>query len=244
MYRKRTLPSSFTNTSYTPPRKRSATITLSRPTSYRTNYQYQQYLKRKNQRTGGFVGKELKFADYSVVAANFPTTWTLWDPSTGALNAVAQGNSESQRIGRKISNTSLHIRGMLNGSTNSTGVSCRIVVFKDNQSNGAAPTPANVMTSGINGFRNLEYVSRFQVLVDKVYNINPSISHNSTTGALNSSSPNRHVAFNMNIPSETTFDGTTADISDITDCSYHVMVIADIANACAFSYSSRFRYYG
>ena len=99
MYRKRTLPSSFNNTPYTPPRKRSAAITLSRPPAYRQNYQYQNYLKRKsNVRTGGFLGKEKKFADYSVAALNVGTTWSLVDPSTGALNAVAQGNGESEQV--------------------------------------------------------------------------------------------------------------------------------------------------
>lgn len=245
---------SYRNYSYGPTGRTSKRrgINLTRPPTYRRNQGWQdwramKYIARKplNLRTGGFTGKELKFVDYSVASSALPSSWTLWDPATGALNAVAQGNGESQRIGRKITNSSLHIRGILNASsTVANGASCRIVVFKDNQSNGAAPTPSNVMTSGINGFRNLEYVSRFQVLVDKVYNINPSITFNGNTSTLNASSPNRHIAFNMKISSDTTFDGTTADISDITDGSYHVMVISDAATACNFFYSSRFRYLG
>lgn len=251
MLRKRYFPQTSFATRTGPSARRRPSIVLSYPPGYKSGHYYKMrranysYKKPNNVRTAGFIGKELKFVDYSVAASQLPNYWAMWDPATGALNAIAQGTGESQRIGRKVSNTSLHIRGILNGYTlSANGVSCRIVVFKDTQSNGAAPLPANVMTAGINGFRNLEYVSRFQVLIDKVYNINPSITFNGNTNVVNSSSPNRHIAFNVRLPGVTTFDATTASIDNITDVSYHVMVCSDANLSCAFSYSSRFRYTG
>lgn len=243
MYRKRTLPSSFTNTPYTPPRKRSSSINLTRPTSYRTNYQYQQYLKRKNLRTGGFLGKELKFVDYTYGINPVTSTWQLEVPSTGALNAVAQGSGESQRNGRKITNASLHIKGNFSLTTSRAhGVEVRIVVVKDNQTNGAALTPANVMTQGVHGFRNLEWVSRYTVLADKTYVLNPSITHTGTTNDGNA--PIRPFSLNVNLSGTTSFDDVNADISDITDCAYQVISCCSAANAAQIQYQSRFRFYG
>ena len=116
----------------------------------------------------------------------------------------------------------------------------RIVVFKDSQTNAAAPLPANVMNAGLNGFRNLEWVKRFQVLYDKTHVISPQAYYNGSSVMGNA--PRRDFRVNVPLSTTTTYDATTADISDITDCSYHIMVISTTNSQ--ISYTSRFRYYG
>lgn len=231
-------------------------INLVRPPGYRTNQSWQdwramKYIARRpirmNFRTGGFIGKELKFVDYTrQQAAATGGVWYLADPPTGALNAVAQGDGESQRIGRKYSSASLHIRGTysLSNPNANNGCTLRVVIFRDTQSNGAAPTPLNVMNAGINGFRNLEYVSRFAVMYDKTFTLNPSIAFNTSTTQEFSSNPERYFSMNFKLSGDILANGPNADISDIVDTSYHVMICASASAAILFSYSSRYRYRG
>lgn len=235
--------------------KRRPRINLIRPAGYRTSQSWQdwramKYIARnpmppapfRNIRTGGYLGKELKFVDntyQSAVAVN----WTLEMPATGSFNAVAVGAGESERIGRKISNSSLHIRGnlILSGATPALSSRCRIVLVKDNQTNGAALVPGNVIVGGIDGFRNLEHVSRFQILFDRTYTLTPAITYDGSMIITNQ--PRRSFTINVKTSGDTLYDGPTAGISDITDCSYQLIAISDYL-AITIDYQSRFRYRG
>jgi len=241
----------YTPTGRTPKRRG---INLTRPPTYRRNQAWQdwramKYIARKplNLRTGGFIGKELKFVDYSRSGGTgLANTWTLCNPASGALNAVAQGDGESQRIGRKITPSSLHIRGVIdmNSSTSNTA-SVRVVVVKDLQTNAAALTPSQVMTPGLNGFRNLEYVSRFQVVYDKIFTLSPAVGWNSQANTVLSNGPDRYFRINLRCnDKDILFDGPTADISDIVNVAYSVIACGTTASGVGFNYESRFRYLG
>jgi len=173
-----------------PPYKRRQ-INLIRPAGYRTNQAWQDWRAMKyiaarpippvpsrNIRTGGYTGKELKFVDQSLAAAAIGTTWTLMDPATGALNAVAQGNGESERIGRRITNVSLHIRGWVsvnNGDADANLI--RVCVVRDTQTNGAAADIDDLFDTSIANehafdvFNNLDNKGRFKTLMDKYINL-------------------------------------------------------------------------
>lgn len=245
-----------------PPYKR-RTINLIRPAGYRSNQAWQDWRAMKfiaarpippvpsrNIRTGGFTGKELKFIDQSLAAAVIGTTWTLMDPATGALNAVAQGNGESERIGRRITNVSLHIRGWI--STNNGDADANIIrvcVVRDTQTNGAALTPPELpfADNNINSYRNLEWLKRFNVLYDKTFVLNPSITGSGAGNTVISNSPTRYFTANFNLSGTTDFDGTTANVSDITDNSIHVLAIhypRSGPSTALLEYTSRFRYTG
>lgn len=224
-------------------------INLTRPPTYRSNQQWQdwrtmKYIARRplNLRTGGFIGKELKFVDYSY-AGNVGTSWALEMPAVGSFNAVAAGSGESERIGRKITNNSLFIRGVLRENT--SGIVCsrtRLVLVKDCQTNGASLTPATIMAGGIDSFRNLEQISRFKVLYDKTFVLTPMISHDGTTKFTNV--PLRSFSINVKLTGDTLYDGPTAGISDITDNSYHLISICSVSTGVTLTYDARFRYTG
>ena len=226
-------------------------INLTRPPTYRRNQGWQdwramKYIARKplNLRTGGFLGKERKFVDYSA-GGYVLNTWNLNDPAAGALNAVAQGNGESQRIGRAISNASLHIDGTISLLTQAIGQEIKIIVVKDTQTNGAPLTPGSVMIGNVNSFRNLEWLTRYQVLYSRVFTLNPSITLDAANNVIGNN-PRRNFSINVKLTGSTTFDGTTADVSDITDCSYHLLACStnSAAQGLRVDYLSRFRYYG
>lgn len=167
-------------------------------------------------------------------------------PAVGSFNAIAQGSGESERIGRKVTNSSLHINGSLYlSNTVNYGVEVRIVVVKDTQCNGAALVPGSVILPSVNGFRNLEWVSRYQVMADKTYVMNPSITFDgSGINAVVGSQTIRHFAFNFNLSGTTSFDDNNASITDIVDCSYQLIAIANINNSVTLGYNSRFRFFG
>lgn len=191
--------------------------------------------------------KELKFVDSSF-NGSVSNSWNLAAPtSIGALNAIAQGTGESERIGRKVSNNSIHIRGQLaiSPATPQSRL-VRILVVKDSQTNGAPLSPTDVIASSgtafaIHGWRNLETVSRFNVLVDKTFALNPDISFDGTATSTNSMV--LPIKFNLKCSGTTLYDDTTANISNITDNSYHVLTCAS-GGGVSFQYNCRFRFTG
>lgn len=236
-----------------PPNKRAKYFSFRRPRGYKQSPAWQEFRAMKqiasnpiipNLRTGGFAGKELKYVDYSITNTPIGTNWTLLDPAPGALNAIAMGDSESQRIGRKVTNSTLHLRiNVNNTSTVVVGRTIRVVIFKDTQTNQAAPIPTGVFDGTLNGFRNLEFTSRYRVLYDKTLSLNPAIASKASDDSLVGNSSDRQLIVNFRCPGSTLFSGTTADVSTITDNSYHIMACSDATGSNMF-YTARFRFMG
>lgn len=239
-----------------PPNKRAKYFSFRRPRGYKQSQSWQDWRAMKliasrplkpNLRTGGYVGKELKFVDYAF-NGSVSNTWAPLNPSgVGCLNAVAQGAGESERIGRKITNHSLHIRGVISmPPTTALARTVRIIIVKDTQTNGAQLSASSVIApSGVSknylGWRNLEHVSRFQVLMDNLFVIQPDIASDGTD--LHGNSPMRNFNLNVKCAGTTLFDDPTAQVSSITDNSYHIIACAS-AGGVSLEYNCRFRYMG
>lgn len=98
------------------------------------------------------------------------------------LNGCIAGSQNFQRIGRKINMKSLQIRGVLTPTDLTTNAQMvRMIVVYDKQSNGAAPTFANVITSQniagatqslVGDMVNLDNRDRFEIIRDKIYSFN------------------------------------------------------------------------
>lgn len=135
--------------------------------------------RRGYHRTGGFYGRfnsggahqERKFLD------------TAWNDATVAANGtavnddwtdIAQGVSESQRIGRQCYIHSIHVKGHFHcADTSGTHERLRVVLVWDKQCNGALPSWGDVFeATNIDTFRNIQNVHRFKVLIDRTYTIN------------------------------------------------------------------------
>lgn len=139
-----------------------------------------------NQRTGGFLGVELKFFDLARNSCQPSdqgnmTGGEIDNTTVKCLNAMITGNSQSTRIGRKITMKSLQIHGVcvwrpantLNAPTFFAPV--YIAVVLDTQTNSATTistanvfiNPGNSNVTNCNPMRNLEYTSRYKVLAWK-----------------------------------------------------------------------------
>lgn len=186
-------------------------------------------------------GSELKFLDDELVAkATIPTTGAI---ITETFNHIAQGTGESQRIGRKATLTSIHLKGYirLEAAThedNSTD-RVRVMVVQDKQANGAAATVAQVLESqDINSFRNLENTSRFHVLYDKTSALNSSASISTYTGAMS-----RSLAINIRRNIDIEYSGTSGAIAEQRSNNVFLIAISESGNSSIF-YHTRTRFRG
>lgn len=132
----------------------------------------------KRMRSGGVIWAPSMVAKKRATALpelkNIDTT-DLNFPAFGAttgqltlLNGCIQGSAATNRIGRRIRMVSVYLRGRILMAGTSTGSSpIRIIIFYDRQTNGAAPTATDLLTSdAISSFNNLNNNRRFQVVAD------------------------------------------------------------------------------
>lgn len=216
------------------------------------------YSQRSNVRTGGYLGIENKFIDYTVSGSTIADTNTgaEQDPATAnSISAIAQGDGESNRDGRKALINSVLIRGsvLLQGlgsvSTVQEPVVVRVALVLDQQTNGAQLDSEDVFLPATNvehAFRNLQFTRRFRVLRDKTFVLNPQAA--AGTGSVNDTSP-VITAFNWfigNLKIPVTFTDTTAVVANIMDNSLHVIAFTSSISAglVLLNYQSRVRFTG
>ncbi len=202
-----------------------------------------------------FRNQEVKFFDTEITNTVMSATWAALEPATTNLTAVAQGDGESNRDGRKFTLKSIHIRGFLetavqeSQATPLSDILCRIVLVHDTQTNGAQLTATEVMDAGgtddINSFRNLGFTNRFKVLHDKTHRI---LRNNTNEGAVNLfASASTTYPFTINktfkVPINVLMSDTGADIANVTDNSIHMIAITT-STASLMNYQCRLRFTG
>lgn len=93
------------------------------------------------------------------------------------LSAVSQGTSSEERIGDKIKLKYLNIRFNTRAGNlvvPAVSVIQRVIIFKDKQSNAAAPAALDLLeTLTINSYYNLDFKDRFHVYKDVKMAVNP-----------------------------------------------------------------------
>ncbi len=209
-----------------------------------------------NARTGGFLGIERKFFDVQQTATALSLEWATSEPATTNLTAVAQGDGESERDGRKYVIDSIHIKGFIETAALESqpgpipDIIVRICLVWDQQTNGAQLTATDVMVAGrsdpTQSFRNLQFTKRFIVLWDKTFKI---VRDNINEGAVNlfAAAVTRSYPFKINktfgAGMQVTMSGTTANIANVVDNSIHLIAAASDVQAL-LSYQCRIRFKG
>lgn len=220
-------------------------------------------MARMNLRTGGYLGRENKFYDTSLlgdffVAPSDAAGGELNPSATVLLNTVAQGVTESQRIGRQIKMQSIQINGMIhmpvqtNPSVLDTHPSVFLAVVLDTQTNGVTINSEDVYKNpsadpslAAHPFRNLEQVQRFKILKSTQLKLTPVlIGFDGTTMEQSGT----QTPFTMYIKLNgliTNFCGTTSDVANIVDNSLHIIGYAsNLGYTPSISYNARLRYTG
>ncbi len=212
-----------------------------------------------NVRTGGFMGIEKKFVDYTVSNDPFTSVWAggeMEDATALSLSAVAQGDGESQRDGRMYTIHSVFVKGFLRTASQEsqtapiTDAVARLALVWDKQTNGAQLNAEDVfdtVTAGedVNSVKNLQFSHRFRVLKDITI---PLPVQNTNEGAINlfASSPTLvpfKMGFTFKTPIQVRCTGTTAAIASIQDNSIHLIGTATDTNVTLW-YRSRVRFMG
>jgi len=179
------------------------------------------YTKRKFRkgysRTSGYYGRfhkggEDKFFD---TALSFTFDSAAIVPATGQLTLIPQGVTESTRVGRKCTITSIYIIGSVNNvpaASATSSVMCYLYLILDTQTNGAAAATTDVFTSASlqSAMRNLSNESRFRVLKKFRLSFN---SNAGVTTAYNSYRRDIKYFKKCNIPIE--YSSTTGAITEI-----------------------------
>ncbi len=213
-------------------------------------------LFKRNIRISGLLGLEKKFVDTfrsGVTLQITPAGSELDDATMLCLNGVDVGNTQSTRIGNKITIVSLQVNGTINNTILTdtadapTGDVCRIFIVWDKQTNGAQLNAEdvyeNTSATDLLSFRKIEFAERFQVLKEWVIQVD--YTANATDGANTATYAGEQKYFSffrkLNMPVKYTTTGAT--VSSIMDNSLHIIGFS-INGKATISWTSRIRYTG
>ncbi len=190
---------------------------------------------------------EKKFLDTVKADTALTVAGVIFDDS---LNHIAQGVTESERLGRKVVIHSLHLKGKVSSvavtTIGDTGNRYRILIYQDKQANGATAAVTDVLeTATIDSFRNLSNIGRFRVLYDKTKNLILPAYVQTAAGTFSSTrnSYQQSVNVRLNIPIE--FDNTFVDgrIGTIRSNNIGILGLCDDDTAApVFGYVVRIRF--
>ena len=194
-------------------------------------------------RTSGFYGRfqqggEKKFHDIALDDAAIFTTGTVTDSHI----KIAQGTTESTRIGRKLTIRKINWRYDLrlnNSSEPSHGDVARVILYIDHQCNGATAAVTDVLASAdYQAYRNLANITRFTILLDKSYPMNFTAgAYDGTNDQYTTMTQSYTFQKQCNIPVE--FSSTTGAITEIRSNNIGSLLIS--RNGFA-AFASRFRF--
>lgn len=195
--------------------------------------------------TRGFYGPQRRSPEEQKVIDVIENTYNFNISSTViGLNFVATGSDFTNRIGRKITMTSIQCRGMI-CPTDTTTISSqpRMLIVYDTQPNGALPTITEVLqASTSSSMLNLNNRDRFRVLYDKQVVVGGVSNTTDQSFALTPSCHNIKMYKKLNLP--VIFDGTGATIADIQTGSVVALFISTsgVSDGASFTGSFRIRF--
>ncbi len=205
-------------------------------------------------RVGGYYGRyagganarsgERKFHDVTlddnVVSAGGTTT--------NSLNLIAQGVTESERIGRKCTLKSISwsydfkLPEIDAQATPAAGDTVRLMVYLDKQCNGATATVTDILESAdFHSFKNLANSSRFVTLLDRRVELNYEGLASDGAGVVSQAQNIQYGSWHKacNIPIE--FDSVTGAITEIRSNNVGVLLMS-INGVAVFKSKFRLRF--
>ncbi len=186
-------------------------------------------------------GGELKFHDVDLDDATVANTATVTD----SVNKIAQGITETTRIGRKCTLRAIGWRWRLqlpnSAASAATSDTVRVIMYVDKQCNGAAAVAGDILESNdFQSFNNLANKSRFRTLMDRTYTLNSkSGGGDGTTEDYGKEGIDDSFYKKVNIPIE--FNSTAGAITEIRSNNVGVLLISE-SGLCGFASKIRVRF--
>ncbi len=190
------------------------------------------------------LGGELKFHDVNLNVDPLAVAGSV----TASLNLIAQGNGESQRLGRKCFVKSIHIRGRWQVDTagaSDQDTTIRMIIFIDKQCNGATAAVTDILDSaGYTSFRSLVNSGRFKICMDRNYTLHKDTEHTSADAVV-TFQKTRDFQWHKKLNVPLLFDGATGAITEICCQNIGVLFICDnVGSAPKFNGNVRLRFQG
>ncbi len=202
-------------------------------------------------RTSGYYGRfsgpgaELKFHDLDVDDAVVAAAGTI--QTSGTLNAIAQGTTESTRIGRACTIKGINWRyqvGLPASAAKASGVdTCRLILYMDKQCNGATAAVTDILeAANYQSFNNLANSHRFKVLMDRSVKVAAEAGGgDGTTEDYAANHVDGSFYKKCNIPLE--FDSTTGAITELRSNNLGALFISS-GGLCSVDSKIRLRFVG
>lgn len=172
----------------------------------------------------GRLGPERKWLDTSLTQTPVSSTGNI---SIASLNLIDSGTGASERVGKRVTLTSIAFRGVayLNATATAgnTADVMRMIVYLDKQCNGGAAAVTDILGAATyNSFNNLDNSDRFTTLFTRKFCLNArGYSGTSSTQVL---VPIKHY-YSCKIPVELHENATTT-ISDVKSMNVGVLLIS------------------
>lgn len=175
----------------------------------------------------------MKFVDTNVSLTTAPSTGVVI--AATAQGVIAQGVTETTRIGRAVTIKSIAIRGLIRMNETTTATSSadvvRIVLTLDKQANGVNPSILDLIESAdIQSFNNLSHKNRFVTLMDKTMAVrNIAAGGNGTAFECGRNFYYWKFYKRLNIPIE--YENSTGTLAGITSNNIILWIISEQATA-------------
>lgn len=198
---------------------------------------------RKAAKTGRTsIARELGYYDDSGITG-FDTTAN--STNVAYLNQIANGTTDSQRVGRKIQLKSLQVHGRAYNLSTASGNKCCIMVIWDSKPRGTLPAMTDILQSANSlDFPNPENFQRFTILkrMDFVLVGNYASATNATQIT------ERTIDFFIDLKGRTVVYGSagTGAVGDIEEGALYLVTTGSSSsgtNAASFSYNTRVRFW-
>ncbi len=161
---------------------------------------------------------------------------------TASINLIAQGVTESQRIGRKCTIEHIlwrwNIQQKSQAVMSATSITVRLIVYHDKQANGAAASVTDILESdNFQSFNNLSNSGRFRILYDRVMS---KQQDGSIAGPVtNEWEVNGSFFKKVSIPIE--FSAATGAIGEIRSNNIGVLILGGANSGSNATLDSKFR---
>lgn len=199
---------------------------------------------RYNYSDGTGVQPEKKFFDTTKANGVITSGNVITDSS---LNLVQAGNDANKRVGRQITIKSIHIRGQCSNNADIPSDHIRVVVYWDQQCNGATATIGDLFTNGhqgrasVDSFLKLENSKRFKILRDMQIDLDTNSVSNPSASTPKYSVKieyfQAHISCNICVE----FSGTTGAITEIKNNNIGIAVLSHQTTS-SIGYTARIRY--
>ncbi len=183
----------------------------------------------------------MKFHDVAITDAIVATGGSI----QADLLIIAQGVTESERVGRKCNIMNIGLRYFISlPTTNAEGATTdavRCILYQDKQTNGAAAAVLDILnTAGYLSFNNLANKGRFRILMDRVHQISCTAgAYDGTTDRFAQNQEYYNFYKKCDVPIE--FNSTTGAITEKRSNNFGLLLISS-GGLAGFASQFRFRF--